>query len=283
MIDAHIPDKRLPFLWTAGRTGVLFLHGFMGSPLSCRPIAHQLHTHGLTVHAPLLPGHGHFPARLANVSRTRWLREAEHALAQMRSHCDEVFLIGHSMGAVLAAHLAVNNPDIRGVAVLAPLFNVPSRGIYLMPVAQYLLPYLYPLRHRLVDKHVIERRVLDFDATVAINDPAVQAQLDEWAKLPTSGLNELRKMAKYGRALYPHIYQPAMVMQGQLDDTLDPALAQRLFNLLPSPRKQLHRYPNSDHELMRPDDPAHQQVWSTILSFIEQYRCQPNTEKLSPG
>lgn len=271
IIDARIREERLPFSLIGGRTGVLFLHGFMGSPLSCRTIAYLLHQHNMTVHVPLLPGHGHLPTRLANVSHQCWLEEAERALIHLQTLCDDVFVVGHSMGAVLAAHLAINNCDIRGVITVSPLINVPSRAIYLMPIMRHILPFMYPLRHRLVKESVVERRVLDYDATIDLDDPAVREQLDEWSKLPTSSLDELRKMANYGRSLYSRIYQPILVMQGKQDSTLDSTLVHQMFDDVPSSNKELYSYPNSNHRLMRVSDPAHPDVWFNIIAFIKKY------------
>ena len=54
---ANIPFSREIRL-EGGKTGVLMVHGFTGSPASIEPWAHALNVAGYTVHVPLLPGHG---------------------------------------------------------------------------------------------------------------------------------------------------------------------------------------------------------------------------------
>jgi carboxylesterase len=54
-----------------GRIGLLMLHGYMGSPLSSHPMANYLAGHGVSVHCPLLPGHGHYPDKLHKVPGRR--------------------------------------------------------------------------------------------------------------------------------------------------------------------------------------------------------------------
>ncbi|MBK8434283.1 MAG: alpha/beta fold hydrolase [Chloroflexi bacterium] len=45
----------------------------------------------------------------------------------MRQHCHTVFVMGHSMGAVLAAHLATHHTaDVRGLVLIAPCTKCPT-------------------------------------------------------------------------------------------------------------------------------------------------------------
>ena len=81
--------------------GILMLHGFIGSPRSSRDMNAYLNEKGFTVHCPLLPGHGHFPDKLYKVSHKAWLAEAEEGLQTLQGWCDQIFVIGHSMGNVL--------------------------------------------------------------------------------------------------------------------------------------------------------------------------------------
>jgi carboxylesterase len=275
MVNPEIPDDRHPYQLNTGRVGALMLHGFMGSPKSSRPMAEYLHARGITVHCPLLPGHGHLPARLHKVSHRAWLDTAETAYQELRATCDELFLIGHSMGAVLSAMLATRHRDIRGIVMLAPLYAVPRRSIHAMAVVRYVVPWLYPLRMGLVDKHVIEERVLDFDPTLDLNDPDVQAWLNEGTRLPTSALDEMRKMARLGRKTWPRITQPVLVFQGEQDEAVDPQLARTLFDMIPVEQKTLRMLPKAGHEMMRLFDPTHEVVWDAIFDF-----CLHNSKQL---
>ena len=88
-----VPPERQPYHLEAaapagGRVGVLFLHGFMGSPLSSRGLAEYLAVHGVSVHCPLLPGHGHYPDKLGTADGRAWLAEAEEAFKTSSGMCD---------------------------------------------------------------------------------------------------------------------------------------------------------------------------------------------------
>ncbi|MEW5987527.1 MAG: alpha/beta fold hydrolase, partial [Chloroflexota bacterium] len=252
-----VPPDRRAYTLTAGKVGCLMLHGFMGSPKSSRPLAQYLHQRGVTVHCPLLPGHGHLPEKIHGFSQDHWLAEVEEALAHLRQLCDQVFITAHSMGTVLAAHLSTLNHDLRGLIMLAPLYDVPDQRIRYLRVLRYLMPWFYPMKHRRVDRQLIRERVLDFDPTINLGDPAVQQWLVKATRVPTAAIDEMRKMADFGRRLWPRLHLPVLIFQGGRDYAVFPADTQKLFDLLPGPDKELQLIPEAGHELMRPSDPVH--------------------------
>jgi carboxylesterase len=264
-----VPEDRRPYTLQAGRAGILMLHGYIGSPKSSRPLAAYLAERGVTVHCPLLPGHGNVPNKMYGVSRHDWMAEAEEGLTAMRQMCDKIFLMGHSMGAVLSAYLIQKNRDIRGMIMLAPLYEVPDKRIHLMRVLRYVMPWFHPLKSRSLQRLVYERAI-DFDPTLDLSDPAVQAQLPELSKVPTGSMDEMRKVADLGKKLWPKTNLPAIIFQGGHDRAVSPGNAQHIFDLLPHKDKKLYWLPEAGHELMRPFDPAHAKVWPLILRFVQE-------------
>lgn len=251
------------------RIGVLILHGFMGSPLSSRPLAEHLNQHGLFVHCPLLPGHGHYPDKLAGAGRRAWLAEAEEAYHVVRSHSDEIFTIGHSMGNILAAHVALKFGGVRGMAMLAPICDVPDRRLRLVRYARFFLPWYYPHKSKRESmQQLVRERVLDFDPTIDFDDPAFQTTLPVLSRVPLSGMHEMVSTIEHGRTLWPRLDVPARIYAGEDDHAAPPANAQQIFAVLPGKDKQLTIYPHAGHELMRPFEPAHGEVWASILNFI---------------
>lgn len=255
----------------AGPVGVLMLHGFMGSPTSSMPLAAYLAERGISVRCPLLPGHGELPNKLYKVRHRAWIEEAEEALAVLRQRCDEIFLMGHSMGTVLSAYLIQHYPDIpiRGIIMLAPLYEVPSRAIKLLRFLRPVVPWFYPLRFKRMTR-LVHERIHDFDPTLDLDDPAVQVRLPEMTRVPTSGIDEMRKMADMGRGLWPQIDVPALIFQGGKDIAVSEGNAQHVYNLLPNEDKKLHLFPRAGHELMRPFEPVHGEVWAAVYDFIQE-------------
>jgi carboxylesterase len=251
--------------------GCLVLHGFMGSPISSRPMAQHLATKGITMLCPLLPGHGNLPYQIHKHSKQEWIAEAEEAFDLLSQQCDQVFLIGHSMGAVLAAHLANKHRDVCGLILLAPLYDVPDWRIKLAFAGKYFMPWFYPLKRDDVDRDIFVGRVTDFDPLIDVDDPALQDWLVEATRISLSSTDEMRKMADMGRKLWPKIHQPAIFFQGGNDPAVNPGNTEKLFQKLRSPDKEMKFFPQVGHELMRPVEPIHTKVWHKTYEFIEEH------------
>lgn len=274
--DYQVPVERLPYTLpalspggAASPIGVLMLHGFMGSPYSSRPLAHFLAEQGITMHCPLLPGHGHWPDKFHNVSHRAWIAEAAEGLDTLRQMCHQIFFMGHSMGNVLAANLLRANPDVRGIILLAPIYDVPDSRLNLIKYIRYVMPWLYPHKSRRMQE-LVRQRVLDFDPTFDFDAPDAELFLRQATRMPTSGLDEMRKMVKMGQKLWPQVHTPALILDGGHDIAVSPGSGAAIFHQIPTRDKQHHHFPQAGHELMRPQDPAHAEVWNLVLTFIQQ-------------
>ena len=275
--DYEVPEGRraysLPGKPREGweRIAVLALHGFMGSPASSRPLAEFLSERGITAHCPLLSGHGNLPYMIHGSHHRQWLAEVEEAYNQLRQQKDQVFIIGHSMGAVLGAHLASKFPGVCGLVLLAPLYEIPDRRLKVAAVGRYFIDWVYPLKYKMIDRDIFLGRVLDYDPTIDIDDPALQDWLVEASRIPVDGLDEMSKMAGIGRRLWPRVHQPVLIFQGGQDPAVSPGNTEKLFQSLATADKEMKFFPQVGHELMRPVEPIHTKVWNKTLEFIEDH------------
>lgn len=131
------------FEQAGGPTGVLFCHGFTGSPQTLRPWAEYLAGEGLAVSLPRLPGHGTTWREMARTGWTDWYGEVDRAFAELAARCETVFLAGLSMGACLALRLAeVHGTRVRGLVLVNPSLAPDTRLFLLAPVLKYLIPSL---------------------------------------------------------------------------------------------------------------------------------------------
>lgn len=91
----------------------LCIHGFTGSPSEVKPLADYLREHtDWDVLAPTLPGHDHL-RHLKNVTYKDWIVFVDSILSQMLKEDDEVYIIGFSMGGLLAGWLARHYPEVK--------------------------------------------------------------------------------------------------------------------------------------------------------------------------
>src|SRR3954468_17441690 len=110
-----------PFAVDGAPVGVVVCHGFTGMPGSMRPWAEALAAAGLTVRLPRLPGHGTRWQDANKVGWQDWYDELERAFDDVRSRCEQTFLVGLSMGGTLSLRLAERRgDDVAGVVVVNP-------------------------------------------------------------------------------------------------------------------------------------------------------------------
>ena len=88
------------------RIGIVFVHGFTGSPASMRPWAHYFEERGFTVRVPRIPGHGTKWQDLNEVEWQEWPAKVEREIAPLVAWCEKVFIFGLSMGGANTLHVA---------------------------------------------------------------------------------------------------------------------------------------------------------------------------------
>jgi carboxylesterase len=127
----------------AGKTGVLLCHGFTGSPQSMRPWGEYLGAAGLTVLCPRLPGHGTRWQELNLTGWQDWYAEVRNAFDDMAGRCDQVFVMGLSMGGTLALRLAERRPtDVAGLVLVNPSVMSLNKAMSALPVVKWVVPSL---------------------------------------------------------------------------------------------------------------------------------------------
>lgn len=124
-----ITDERAqPFRIDGGRTAVLLVHGFSGSPASMRPWGEALAEHGYTVVCPLLPGHGTSWRDLAKTSWQDWYGAVRDTFDALIVEFDRVFVAALSMGGALSLRLAQERGDaVAGLMLVNPSVCRPQR------------------------------------------------------------------------------------------------------------------------------------------------------------
>lgn len=216
------------FVLKGGSLGCLLIHGFSGSPPEMRPLGEYLHTRGLTVSAPLLPGHGTEPAQLNRVRWQDWVSSAEEALQQLRLRCDYVFVAGLSMGALVALQLALRH-TVSGVVLFSPALRLANPWAFLLPAARHVIPY-WPTSSE-----------SDF------TDPEAERRIWHYDVYPTTGASELLKLQRACRRNLAEVRAPALIFHSTRDRQIHVHAAQLLFDRLGSTDRELITLHNSGH------------------------------------
>lgn len=186
-----------------GRTGILLLHGFTGSPVSMLPWAKHLAERGYAVSVPLLAGHGTTWQEMNKTTWAHWYDDAQQAFDKLRTEHDRVFVGGLSMGAALAINLA----EDRGEEVSGLLLVNPG------------LTNTNPARHA---RHLIKHLVPSFPG---IRNDIKKAGMDEGAyeRTPLKAAASMMDAWKFLIRGLPKVHQPLLMFRSREDHVVDPA------------------------------------------------------------
>ncbi|HUW78431.1 MAG TPA: alpha/beta fold hydrolase [Candidatus Nanopelagicaceae bacterium] len=136
MTDATVQGGAEVAPWSSEGTngiGVLFVHGFTGSPASLRPWAEFISARGYAVRLPLLPGHGTSPEDLNRTTWSAWYETVESAYLDLNQKCEKVFICSLSMGGALTLRLAeLHRPA--GIVLVNPLIHIRGINRILIPI-----------------------------------------------------------------------------------------------------------------------------------------------------
>ena len=175
-----------------------------------------------------------------------------------------IFLLGHSMGALVAASLlldyqsAFTGAILSGPSVVVPK-NVSRSTIAIARLLSTLAPTI---------------GLMGLDATGVSRDPAVvRAYIDDplvYAGKTTARLAyELVKTMQRVTAKASRMTLPIMILQGGADRLVDPDGARMLYDTIGSSDKTLKIYDNLYHEVY--NEPERDQVLGDVEAWLEEH------------
>lgn len=120
----HAPLKRIV---PGARTAELMIHGVNATPRFFDEFV-QATPQDVSVHNLLLPGHGAGVLDFARTEKNAWRLHVEQALQELCETHEQVFLVGHSLGAALAIRCAERaGSRVKGMLLIAPPLRIRVR------------------------------------------------------------------------------------------------------------------------------------------------------------
>jgi carboxylesterase len=253
MSDSFIRNPHLngdAFFLPAGTpsAGALLIHGYTACTAEVRLLGQYLHARGYTVSAPLLPGHNTTPDDLNRQRWTDWTRAVEQAYQELKMKCDRVFVCGESMGGLLTLYLASEHPEIAGIVVYAPALRVANHDSAMRQAH---------LLHRFVSQ-----------VKKPMREPSMaDANWRGYSVNPVPALVQMGNLQNEVRKRLSSIDQPALIVQGRLDQSIDLASGEIILKEIGSPQKEMRWFEKSTHCVIL--DQEWEQAAELTVKFIE--------------
>jgi carboxylesterase len=212
--------------------GCLCIHGFTGSPDEVAPLAEYLQKRtDWVIKTPTLPGHGK-QLQLKGITYDQWFQAAERELQALMEICETIYVIGFSMGGVIAVYLAEKYKIDKLVLLSAAFYYVNPRQL-------------------IKDIHEIVR---DGWRRRLRENPLFIRYKNKILATPLTAILEFRKLVNEVRPRLPNVHIPALIVQGEKDAIVPMKSAHYLYNKIGSSQKKLLFLRDSYHHVCHGPD-----------------------------
>ena len=238
---------------TESKDGIYIIHGFTNTTYETRDLAKYLGEQGFYAKAINLPGHGTTPEDCNRTKFTDWIEFTEQGVAEMSSRCDNVFVIGISMGSDLALHLSSVFP-----------LNAAVFASTVLEFKDFIGPrVLTPILHRIVP---FRDKRKSYPKAVRNNYNYLGYQV--W---PMSAVNEMRKLTNKVKKELPKIKCPALVIHSTKDILSLQSNISLVYDNISSEIKEKFIVHQANHNLFI-SNPDQEQIFQKINSFFNQFQ-----------
>ena len=238
---------------TESKDGVYIIHGFTITTYETRDLAKYLGGQGFYTKAINLPGHGTTPEDCNRTKFTDWIEFTEQGVAEMSSRCDNVFVIGISMGSDLALHLSSVFP-----------LNAAVFASTVLEFKDFIGPrVLTPIFHRIVP---FRDKRKSYPKAVRNNYDYLGYQV--W---PMSAVNEMRKLTNKVKKELPKIKCPALVIHSAKDMLSPQSNISLVYDNISSEIKEKFIVNQANHNLFI-NSPDQELIFQKINSYFSQFQ-----------
>lgn len=205
--------------------GCLLLHGFTGRSEEIAPLINYLEREtDWEIIAPVLPGHGN-QLNLKGKDYSMWIDKAVDELHYLKKHCEKVFVIGFSMGAMIAVQLA-NQYTIDRLVLLAPAAKV-------LPMPKMVLE--------------INKMLRDAKRGILHSNLMYQHSVQKIIYTPMEAVLEFFKLIKQSKKCLYDIDVPVLIMQGKQDALVPYKTIYEFDRVIQSTEKEIVLFQDAGH------------------------------------
>lgn len=224
--------------------GCLCIHGFTGAPFEVEPLVKYLNEHTQwRIAVPTLPGHGE-SLQLKGIHYQQWIKHAEQELEKLLATCEQVYVIGFSMGGLIASYLAVHYPI--------------KKLILLSAAAYYVNPKQLTLDIGEMVKDSFKGRLADNELFIRYKRKILET--------PITATLQFRRLVTSVRPLLGKVNIPTLIAQGESDGVVPPKSAKYLYERIGTPHKKLVFLKNSKHLICHCNEK--EELFNEVVEFL---------------
>ncbi|MBA4536843.1 alpha/beta fold hydrolase [Bacillus aquiflavi] len=225
--------------------GCLCIHGFTGNPNEIKPLVNYLNekTNWLLA-VPTLPGHGE-TLSLKGIRYEEWLEHAEAELKVLLNKCETVYVIGFSMGGLIASYLATHYPVKKLV-----LLSAAARYINLKQLAADIAEMIRD----------------SFRGNLAHNDLFLRYKT-KIRNTPIEATRQFRTLVSTIRPMLANITIPTFIAQGEIDGIVPPKTARYLYDVINAQEKKLIFLKECKHLICHCNE--RDKLFAEVLAFLK--------------
>ncbi len=206
--------------------GCLCIHGFTGDPWEVEPICQELQKlDGWLVYSPVLPGHGKELSALKGATYEEWVYTVEVAFEELQKRCTDVYVIGFSMGGMLATYIAARY-SVKKLVLL-------NAAAYYFNPKQFLKDMIAAVRYHLTGTQE--------------DDQLIDLYEKKFRETPFAALAQFLQLVQKTKPYASKIRVPTLIIQGEMDGLVPMKSAYHLYDIIESDEKELIAMKRSRH------------------------------------
>jgi len=242
-----------PFLYPGNEIGCLLIHGFTGTPKEMRWMGEYLAEQGYSVLGIRLAGHSTKIDDLDHTFWQDWSASVEDGYHLLKGMCKDVFVMGLSLGGVLALYHAAHFP-VTGVVAMSTPYELPPdpRRRFMQPLSMF---------YRNIPKGPPDWHSQD----------AAEDHID-YPAYPTKGIIQLDALVSELKPALSDVKVPVLLIHSHTDRGVAPENMNRIYDALGSEDKSKLWLDDSGHVITR--EPEREIVFKAVAEFIEQHAVQ---------
>ncbi len=226
------------------RKAILIIHGFAGGTYDEEFLAHRLELiRNFDVYTFTLAGHdGLFKS---NMNEAEWIKSAEDMMDFLiKNNYKSIYVVGHSMGGVIATRLANKYKEVKKIVLVAAAFRFAGYKEESFKIIDSLK-----------------------ETPKIFKDYSKDEIITRLIKMPIHAVKEFANLVKNNEHNLKEIKIPTLIIQGNNDALVPLETADFIYNTIPSVNKNILICDGVTHDVFRSE--KKEEITKEIIEFLK--------------